>query len=74
MNKALIWISVLLWSMLIVENMVMSSQAQIIIWNWKTWTLTIFAIFLWFLLWFWVKWLLLEKWWNDYNDDEWVNF
>jgi len=74
MNKILMWISILLWSILIVENMVMNNQAQIIIWYWDTWTLTIFSIFIWFILWFWFKWFISEKWWNDYNDDEWVNF
>ena len=74
MNKILIWISILLWSVLVVENLVMWTTAQIIIWYWKTWTMAIFAIFLWFIWGFWLKWYLSEKWWNDYNDDEWVNF
>lgn len=75
MNKVLIWISILLWCILIVENMVIWTTSYIIIWYWKTWTLAIVSIFIWAMLWFWLKWLLVEKWWNDYDDDEnWVNF
>ena len=75
MNKILIWISILLGSILVITNFAASNgSVHIIIWWSNPWTLAIVWIFIWFIAWFWFKWFLLEKWWNNYNDDEWVNF
>jgi hypothetical protein len=74
MNKILIGISILLGSVLIVENMVLWNQAQIIIWYSNAGNLVFFSIFLWTMLWFWIKWLINEKNNNFENNDEWVKF
>ena len=77
MNKILIGIWVLLGSILIVTNFAIntsSMSAHIIIWYTGSGLLSIVAMSIWFILWIWVKWYLSEKWWNDYNEDEWMNF
>ena len=75
MNKILILISILLGTVLIITNFAAGSwSVHIIIW-WSTpWMLALVWIIIWSVAWFWLKWFLSEKWLNDYNDDEWVNF
>ena len=75
MNKALILISILLWTVLIITNFAASNgSVHIIIWWSNPWMLALVWIIIWFFAWFWTKGFLSEKWWNDYSDDEWVNF
>jgi len=69
--KIMIWFAILVWSVLIVENMIMSSQAQILIWYARTGTLTMFSLLIWAVFWFGIKWLIDNK---EYNDDEDFNY
>ena len=71
----MIWISILLGTVLIITNFAAASwTVHIIIWWSNPWMLALVSISIWFIAWFWLKWFLSERWWNDYNDDEWVNF
>ena len=74
MNKILIFISILIWSILTAMNI--NWQWDLIFTYWNGSQLAIFAIFIWVVLWFWLKWFLIEKSWNSYDDDNngWVNF
>ena len=75
MNKFLIWIAILLGSILIITNFAAATGSAHIIIGWSNpWVLALVWIIIWIILWFWLKWFLSEKWWNDYNDEEWVNF
>lgn len=75
MNKILMLVGILLWSILIITNFAASTgMVHIIIWWSNAWMLAIVWIGVWIILWFWLKWFLSEKKWNDYNDDEWINF
>ena len=75
MNKFLILISILLGSVLIITNFAASTWMVHIIIGWSNaWMLAIVWILIWTTLWYWLKWYLSEKWWKDYNDDEWINF
>ena len=74
MNKALILISILIWSILTAMNI--NWQGDLIFTYWNGSQLSIFAILIWIVLWFWLKWFLIEKSWSSYDDDNnnWVNF
>jgi hypothetical protein len=75
MNKILILISILLGTVLIITNFAASNGlVHIIIWWSNPWMLALVWIIIWFIAGFWTKGFLSEKWWNDYNNDEWVNF
>jgi len=73
MNKILIGGGILLGSILLVENFILSQSAYILIWYWNTWSLTMFSIFIWIIFWYWIKWLIAEKS-TDKYDDEGLNF
>lgn len=73
MNKILMWISFLLWSILVIVNYI-SAQPILFINRADNWTVVFIAILIWVMAWVWIKWFLNEKSSDNYNDNEWVNF
>jgi len=71
MNKILIGASILLSSILLVENMVNSNDAYVLIWYKSTFLLTLLSLFIWAAFWFGIKWFLSEK--PSDNYDDWNN-
>ena len=75
MNKALIWISILLGTVLTITNFAAGSgSVHIIIWWGSPWMLAIVWIIIWAVFWIWFKGFISEKSSTDYDDDEWIDF
>ena len=75
MNKILILISILLGSILMITNFAAGSWiVHIIIWRSTPWILAFVWIAIWFIAWFWVKWIITDK--KNDNDEDWsgLNF
>lgn len=71
MNKILIWVSFLLWTILVIVNSI-SVQPMLFISAAGNWTVVFVSIVIWIMGWFWIKWILNERSKENYND--WVNF
>lgn len=70
-NKILIFGWLALSAILIVENMVVPTQAFVFISKSSTsWMLSIISIILWIGIWFWFRWFLNQ----DDSNDEWLDF
>lgn len=70
-NKILVYWGSSLAAILAVENIVISSgSAFIFIWHWKAWTLVFVSLLIWWIIWFWIKWMLSDK---NYKDED-LNF
>ena len=70
LNKALILGGILLSSILIIENTVISSQAYLFIWYSNTSFLTIISILIGTWLWYWIRWFFNQKESEKYEDDD----
>lgn len=68
MDKILVWASILLGSILVVENMIVWWYAYIWIWTSSSWTLVLVSMLIWVMLGYWGKWLLSSK--SQNNDDD----
>ncbi len=71
MNKALILISILLGSILVIVNYI-SVQPLLFITRVNNWTVVIGSIIIWMVLWFSLKWLLNTE--DNYENNDWINF
>lgn len=76
MNKILMWISFLLWVILIIVNFAAWNWSVHLILQWSNepWMLAVISITIWVVAWFSLKGFLTEKWWENYNDDSWIKF
>ena len=70
----MIWISILLWAVLIVANIVVSGTWYIIIWYWSSGEVAFVWIIIWIILGFWINWFLNKKKYENYEDNDWVEF
>ena len=68
MDKILVWASILLGSILVVENMIVWWYAYIWIWTSSSWTLVLVSMLIWVMLGYWGKWLLIMQ--NLKNNDD----
>ncbi len=67
-DKILILGWILLWSILIMENLVSGYAAYVFFDTWsKTWTLSVVSIGVWIMIWYWIKWFLSKD--NKKDDD-----
>lgn len=75
MNKILMWITFLLWTVLVIVNMI-SSQPMLFINTADNWVIVFIAIIIWIVGWFAIKWFILEKSKDKYsnNEEEWIKF
>ncbi len=75
MNKILMWITFLLWTVLVIVNMI-SSQPMLFINTADNWVVVFVAIIIWIVGWFAIKWFILEKLKDKYNnnEEEWIKF
>ena len=70
MDKILVLVSILIGSILVVENMIFRLPSYIIIWNSTAGNLALVCLTVWGIMWFWIRWLMSWKSSTDtYNDD-----
>lgn len=68
-NKVLIWTWVLLWSILVIENMVVWITWYLFLDQWaNNWVVIMVSILIWIGIWFWSKWLIDKN--NDVSDND----
>ena len=70
MNKIFVFLGIALWSILIIENMVIWIPAYVFIDNSSTgWMLSLVSIIIWVFIWYWLNWMIWNKDWDDDNYD-----
>jgi len=67
LDKILIAIGILLWTVLIIENIVNSSGAYLFLDFTNTGFVVFFSILIWIAIWYWVKWKISSK---DYDEED----
>ncbi len=66
-NKSLILTWILFSCILIIENVVIPMQAYVFVRLTKSWMLWLTCIWVWVMLWYWIRWSMIKK---NFDDDE----
>lgn len=66
LNKILVFWWMAVGAVLVIENMVVSSQAYLLIYNSRTWSLALFSIIVWIAIGYGLRWFYSK---DEYKDD-----
>jgi len=66
-NKILVGVWILLSSVLIIENIIVSAGAYLFLPYTNTWTVIFVSVLIWISIWFWIKWLTIK---TDYKSED----
>lgn len=69
MNKAIVAVWILLWSILVVENAVMPTQSLVILWRTNGAALALTCLLVGVAMWIGIKWIMSDpKKWEEYDE------